>query len=175
MNNLPPSTPVLSNLDVSGETLKINEISMHIQYTNKSLKLYLKTSQSVQNEAPRGTWSHQNNENVEKVKFHENINIYYTFDWLGHQKSADVLSTNLQKSCLQSKHLFWCFKWREISKSDPTWSPKGDPESTKNPFWDLPGSLCVHLWPTWLQNGAKIVPKDLQMVPKLSSWDPEWN
>ena len=39
--------------------------------------------------------------------------------------------------------------------------------------WDLPGSLSVHLWPTWLQNGPKMVPKDLQMEPKWSSEDPK--
>ena len=43
----------------------------------------------------------------------------------------------------------------------------------KNPLWDLPGSLWVHIWPTWLQNGAKMVPKDLQMDPKWSSGDPK--
>ena len=43
----------------------------------------------------------------------------------------------------------------------------------KNPPWDLAGSLWMHLWPTWLQNGAKMVPKDLQMEPKWSSEDPK--
>ena len=31
----------------------------------------------------------KNNEKVEKVKSHENINIYYTFERLDHQKSQD--------------------------------------------------------------------------------------
>ena len=43
----------------------------------------------------------------------------------------------------------------------------------KNPPWDLPGFLCVHLWPTWLQNGAKMMSKDLQMEPKWSPEDPK--
>ena len=44
---------------------------------------------------------------------------------------------------------------------------RGDPKSIKiitSPPWDLPGSLRVHLWRTELQNGTKMVPKDLQMV-----------
>ena len=32
--------------------------------------------------------------------------------------------------------------------------------------WDLPRSLRVHLQPTSLQNGIKMVPKQLQMIPK---------
>ena len=43
----------------------------------------------------------------------------------------------------------------------------------ENPLWDLPGSLCVHRWPTWLQNCAKMVPKDFQMDPKWSPGDPK--
>ena len=42
--------------------LKINEISMHIQYTRKSQKWSPKTSQSHQNEVPRVTQSRQNDE-----------------------------------------------------------------------------------------------------------------
>ena len=38
-----------------GVVLKINEISMHIQYTRKSQKWCPKTSKSIQNEIPRGT------------------------------------------------------------------------------------------------------------------------
>ena len=36
----------------------------------------------------------------------------------------------------------------------------------KNPPWDLPGFLWMHFWPTSLQNGDKMMPKDLQMDPK---------
>ena len=36
----------------------------------------------------------------------------------------------------------------------------------KNLPWDLPKSLRVHLRPTSLQNGVKMVPKELQMIPK---------
>ena len=91
---------------------------------------------------------------------------------MGHPKSIK----NHQKSCMQSKPVVWCFKWQKISKNDPKWSPKGTQNPSKiikNSSWDLPGSLCVHLWPAWLQNDAKMVSKDLQMDPKWSSGDPK--
>ena len=86
----PPGAPIYlpaPRFPQLGVVLKINEISMHIQYTRKSQKWSPKTSQSHQNEVPRGTQSRQNNENSEKVKSNENINIYYTFKRLGHQNS----------------------------------------------------------------------------------------
>ena len=112
--------------------LEINKISMHIQYTKKSLKWCPKTSKSVQNEVQTGTWNHQIHEKVKKVKSNENITIYYTFDRLGHQKSADFPFKNRWKSRLQSKHVFWCLKWQNISKSGPKWSPQGHPKFIKN-------------------------------------------
>ena len=78
--------------------LKIIEISIHIQYTRKSQKWCPKTSQGHQNEVPRGPRSHQNNENVEKVKSNENHSIYYTFERLGHQNSREFLFKNHQKT-----------------------------------------------------------------------------
>ena len=39
-------------------------------------------------------------------------------------------------------------------------------EIIENLPWDLPRSLRVHLRPTSLQNGVKMVPKELQMIPK---------
>ena len=96
--NLPSSRRVLAAWGVSGETLKRNEISMQIQYTRKSQKWSPKTSQSHQNEVPRGTQSRQNNENVEKVKSNENTYIYYTFERLGHQNSRELPFKNHQKT-----------------------------------------------------------------------------
>ena len=90
---LPPA--VVSQL---GVVQKISEISMHIQYTRKSQKWSPKTSQSHQNEVPRGTQSRQNNENSEKVKSNENINIYSTCEGLGHQNSQEIPFKNQQKT-----------------------------------------------------------------------------
>ena len=112
--------------------LEINKISMNVQYTKKSLKWCPKTSKSVQNEVPRGTWSHQNNENVEKVKFNENTCIYNTFERLGHQNSREFPFKNHQKTWLQSKCDFELFKSEKIWKSDADGSPVGDPKSIKN-------------------------------------------
>ena len=39
-------------------------------------------------------------------------------------------------------------------------------EIIENLPWDLPRSLRVQLRPTSLQNGIKMVPKQLQMIPK---------
>ena len=94
MINLPSSRRVPS----TWVALKINEISMHIQYTRISQKWSPKTSQSHQNEVPRGTQSRQNNENSEKVKSNENINIYNTFEGLGHQNSQEFPFKNQQKT-----------------------------------------------------------------------------
>ena len=108
------------------------EISMNFQYTNKSPKWGPKTSKSVQNEGPRGTWSHQNNENVEKVKSNENTCICNTFERLGHQNSREFPFKNHQKTWLQSKCDFELFKSEKIWKSDAEGSPMGDPKSIKN-------------------------------------------
>ena len=105
---------------------------MHIQYTRKSQKWCPKTSKSVQNEVPRGTWSHQNNEKVEKVKSHENSSIYCTFERLDHQKPRDFPIKMNQNSCMQSKQAFVHFKSQIIWKSNPKWSPEADPKSIKN-------------------------------------------
>ena len=112
--------------------LEINKISMHIQYTKKSLKWSPKTFKSVQNEVQTGTWNHQIHEKVKKVKSNENHNIYNVFERLGHHESANFPIKNHQKSCLQSKHAFWHPKSQKISTSDPKWSPMGDPKSIKN-------------------------------------------
>ena len=50
--------------------------------------------QSHQNEVPRGTQSRQNNENPEKVKSNEHVNIYFTFEGLGHQNPPEIPFNN---------------------------------------------------------------------------------
>ena len=91
-----PICPPAPRFTQLGVVLKINEISMNFQYTNKSPKWSPKTSQSVQNDVPRGTGSHQNNENVEKVKSNENTSIYNAFERLGHQNSREFPFKNHQ-------------------------------------------------------------------------------
>ena len=153
--------------------------SMQFQAISNTLKIIKLVSQDPPKYpkwGPNRYLKSSNSWKSQKMKYNENITIYYTFDRLGHQKSADFPFKNHEETCLQSKHVFCCFKWQNISKSDPKWSPTGDPKSItnhKNPPWDLPGSLWVHLWPTWLQNGAKMMSKDLPMEPKWSSEDPK--
>ena len=154
-----------------GASLKINEISMNVQYTKRSSEWCLKTSKSVQNEVPRGTWSHQNNEKVEKVKSHENISIYYTFERLDHQKSQDFPIKINQNSCMQSKQAFVQFESQKIWKSDPKWSPEGDPKSTKNHEKSILGPSRAPLCASLLNLITKMVPKDLQTHQKLPSGD----
>ena len=50
------------------------------------------------------------------MKSNENITIYYTFDRLGHQKSADFPFNNRWKSRLNSKHVLQCFKSQKYQK-----------------------------------------------------------
>ena len=125
---------------------------MNFQYTKKSQKWAPRTSQSHQNEVPRGTQSRQNNENSEKVKSNENINIYSTSEGLGHQNSPEFPCRNQQKTWLQSKCDFGLFKSEKIWKSDPERSPMGDPKSTPN-CWKsiLVPSECI-LAPNGHQN-----------------------
>ena len=133
---------------------------MHIQYTRKSQKWSPKTSQSHQNEVPRGTQSRQNNENSEKVKSNENINIYNTLEGLGHQNSPEFPCRNQQKTWLQSKCDFGLFKSEKIWKSDPERSPVGDPKSTPN-CWKsiLVPSECTFA-PNDHPNNEKVVSQD---------------
>ena len=145
-----------------GEVQKINEISMHVQYAQKSSKWCLKTSKSVQNEVPRGTWSHQNNENVEKVKSNENTCIYNTFERLGHQNSREFPFKNHQTTWLQSKCDFELFKSEKIWKSDVEGSPMGDPTFSKNNWKSI---LVPSEW--------TLAPNDHQNNEKVMSQDPE--
>ena len=105
---------------------------MSVQWPKKSPKWYPKPSKSHQNELQTGSWSHQNCGSPEKVKSHENVCIYHIFKRWGHQKSSDFQFKNHQKECLRSKCDFGHFKSDEISKSDPEWSPMGDPKSMEN-------------------------------------------
>ena len=111
--------------------LEINKISMHIQYTKKSLKWSPKTSKCLKNEVQTGTWNHQNQQKAKTWNLTKTI-VFYVFERLGHHESANFPIKNHQKSCLQSKHAFWHPKSQKISKSDPKWSPMGDPKSIKN-------------------------------------------
>ena len=81
----------------------------------------------------------------QKMKSNDNITIYYTLDRLGHHKSADLPFKHRRKSRLQSKHVFWCFKWQKISKSDPKSCPKGYPKWIKNHKKSVLGPSRVHL------------------------------
>ena len=137
---------------------------MNFQYTNKSPKWSPKTSKSVQNEVPRGTWSHQNNEKVEKVKSHENISIYCTFERLDHQKSQDFPIKINQNSCMQSKQAFVHFKSQIIWKSDPKWSPERDSKSIKNHEKSILGPCRAPLCASLLNLITRMLPKDPHMT-----------
>ena len=153
--------------------LEINKISMHIQYTKKSLKWCPKTSKSVQNEVQTGTWNHQIHEKVKHMKSNENQSIYNVFERLGRHESANFPIENHHKSCLQSKHAFWHPKSQKISKSDPKWSPMGDPKSIKNHWKSILAPSRVPLSASVPNLITKMVSKDLQMDPKWSPGDPK--
>ena len=137
---------------------------MQIKYIRKSQKWSPKTPKSVQNEGPRGTWSHQNNKKVEKVKSHENMNIYYTFERLDHQKSQDFPIKIHQNPRMQSKQAFVHFKSQKIWKSDPKWSPEGDPKSIKNHEKSILGPCRAPLCASLLNLITRMLPKDTHMT-----------
>ena len=83
----------------------------------KSSKWCLKTSKDLQNEVPRGTWNHQNQQKAKNIKSNENHSIYCVFEGLGHQKSVDFPINDHQNPCLQSKHAFGHLKSHQISES----------------------------------------------------------
>ena len=112
------------------------------------------------NKVPTGARSNRNNENPEKVKSNENINIYSTLEGLGHQNSPEFPCRNQQKTWLQSKCDFGLFKSEKIWKSDPERSPMGDPKSTPN-CWKsiLVPSECTFA-PNDHPNNEKVVSQD---------------
>ena len=87
-------------------------------------------------------------------------------DRLGHHKSADFPLKNHKKSCLQSKHVFWCFKWQKISKSDPKWSPNGE-----NPL------RFINIHPGTFQGPSQCIcdPLDCKMIPKWCPRTSKWS
>ena len=62
---------------------------------------------------------------------------------------------------------------QSLIKNDVRRGTLESPKMLKNPPWDLLGPLRFYVWPTLLQNGAKMVPKKLKMEPKWKSEDPE--
>ena len=153
--------------------LEIDKISMHIQYTKKSLKWSPKTSKCLKNEVQTGTWYHQSHWNDKNMTSNENHSIYDVFERLGDHESANFPIKNHQKPCLQSKHAFWHPKSQKISKSDPNWSPMGGPK-THQKSWKIhsgilqgpPECICAQLDH---QNGLQGPPNGSKMV----SWGPK--
>ena len=157
---LPSSTPVPSTLGGPENQWNFNAYPIHQKIT----KMMSQDLPRSPNEVPRGTWSHQSNEKVEKVKSHENIGIYNTFERLDHQKSQDFAIKINQNSCMQSKQAFVHFKSQIIWKSDPKWSPERDSKSIKNHEKSIlrpsKAPLCASLLNliTWM------LPKDTHMT-----------
>ena len=102
------------------------------------------------------------------MKSNENTVNDYTFARLGHQKSADVPFKGHQKSCLQAKHFYdqMTEHMKKVIQNAVQRGTQNPSEIIENLPWDLPRSLRVHLRPTSLQNGIKMLPKELQMIPK---------
>ena len=155
-------------LEPASWTIEFNEIPINFQYHDKSSKLFLETSKDLQNEVLRDAWDHQNHEKVRKVKSNENHSIYYVFESLGHQKSADFPITNHQESCLESKHVFWYLKSHKIWKSDPTMIPKWHPKFMKNRCKSTRGHSRALLSETWHQIITKLMSKWSPRTPKYS-------
>ena len=105
---------------------------------------------------------------VKNMKSNEHHSIYYVFEGLGHQKSADFRIRNHQESCLQSKPTFWHLKAHKITKSDSKVSPMGDPKSIKNRLKFTLGHPRVLLSAPLQQMTAKVMPKCLLRTSKCS-------
>ena len=145
----------------------------------KSSKWYLETLKSVQNKVQTATWNHQIHEKVTK-----RWNLMKTFIFTILLIGWDIRNHKMFCSKLIKNHactpnmLFDASHHRIYQKVIQNGLQRGTQNPLKilqNPDWDLPGSLCVHLWPTRLQNGAKMLPKDLQMDPKWSPGNPKRN
>ena len=98
------------------------------------------------------------------MKSHENNSIYYTFERLDHQKSQDFPIKINQNSCMQSKQAFVHFKSQKIWKSDPKWSPEGDPKSIKNHEESILGPSRAPLCASLLNLITRMLPKDTPMT-----------
>ena len=82
--NLPSTWRVLSALGGSGETLKFIKISGNLQYPKNHQINDARPSKVSKMKSKQGPEI-----KVKKVKSNENNAIHYTFDRLGHHKSAD--------------------------------------------------------------------------------------
>ena len=152
---------------------------MHIQYTDKSPKWSPKTSKSVQNEVPRGTWSHENYEHFEKwnlMKTHVftillkgwDIRIHENF----HSKIIKKRDCNPNVILNSSKQK----EYEKVIQKGLQWETQNPSRITKNQFWSrLSGPLhpmitkIVKKWCPKTQNAWKMVSQDLEKSINLWS------
>ena len=145
---------------------------MNFQYTNKSPKWSPQTSKSVQHEVPGGTWSHQNNENIEKVKSNENTKfsiVVRGWDIRIHDNyHSEIIKTrdcnpNVILNCSNQR------TYEKVMQKGLQWETQNPSKITKNQFWSrLSGPLhpmitkIMKNWCPKAQNAWKIVSQDLE-------------
>ena len=98
------------------------------------------------------------------MKSNEKSSIYATFERLEHQNSQELPVRIDQNSCLHAKQAFVHFKSQIIWKSDPKWSPEGDPKSIKNHEESILGPSRAPLCTSLLNLITRMLPKDPHMT-----------
>ena len=149
---------------------------MPVQQPQKSQKWCTKTPKSVQNEVQTSTWNHQIHEKVKKVKSNEILRFIIRFIGWDIRNQQSFHSKSMENHACNPNMFFGasnCRKYQKVTQIGVWGGTQNASKIHENPSWYLPGSIWVHLWLTWLQNGAQMVPKDLQKDPKWSSGDPK--
>ena len=91
-----------------------------------------------------------------KVKSNENTTIYYTFEGLGlheslnqqvfHSKVIPNHACDSNMICDASREP----RYQKGIQNGLQGETRKSSKNYENPSWDLPGSICVHVWPIWL-------------------------
>ena len=176
INNLPSTTPVLSIWGGSGETLKFIKISSNLQYPKKhqiGAPRPLKVLKMRSKQVP---------EIIKFLKTSKKWNLMKTLLFTILLIGWDIRNQQIFHSKIVANHvcnpnMFFGAsndrKYQTVTQNGFQRDTQNRWKILENSFWDLPGSLCVHLWLTWLQIFAQMVPKDLQMHSKWSSGEPK--
>ena len=81
------------------------------------------------------------------MKSNENHSIYYVFERFGHHKSANIQIKNRACNPTMLFDSSNSRKCQKVLQNSPQKETQNLPKIIKNPTWDPPGSLWVHLRP----------------------------
>ena len=149
-DNLPPTTPVHSTWGGSGETLKFIKISSNLQYPKNhqiSIPRHPKVSKMRSKQVPKI---------IKFTKISKKWNLMKTIVFSMFLRGWDIRNhkifhLEIIKNHACNPNLFFDAsndrKYQKVIKLVSKWRTQNPWKITKNPPWDIPGSLWVHLCP----------------------------